>query len=293
MRVFQAVAETGGFTSAAHVLEVSQPFVSQTIGRLEDRLSTKLLHRSTRGQRLTAEGRTFLKACRRAIDTVDAAEAELLMMQGRISGELRVAAPLAFGLDQLVPILPEFLQHNSELNVSLSLSDDSVNLIEDQIDVAIRMGQLRDSSMMSQKLCNLRRIVVASPEFITRHGPPRTPPELARYNCLLWDGAREHLNRWTFQVGDSIQTVHVDGNFRSDNGMSLYEMCLAGSGIMRLAEHLARPGIAGGKIIPLLEEFPSLDDSAFYAVFLPERDLLPRIRVFVDYLVARFRVPPW
>lgn len=293
MRVFQAVVETGGFTSAAHVLDVSQPFVSQTIGRLENRLGSKLLHRSTRGQRLTAEGKRFLSACRRAIDAVDAAEAELQDIRGKVSGDLRVTAPLAFGLDQLVPILPEFMSAYPDLNLTLSLSDDSVNLIEDQIDVAIRMGQLRDSSLLSRKLSNLQRIVVASPEFVARHGQPRHPAELADYNCLLWEGVRDHLNRWPFTVDGAPMSVQVGGSFRSNNGMSLYSMCLAGSGIMRLAEHLARPAIARGEIVPLLEEFQAVDESAFYAVFLPERDLLPRIRVFVDHLVQRFRDPPW
>lgn len=293
MRVFQAVVETGGFTSAAHFLEVSQPFVSQTIGRLEDRLGTKLLHRSTRGQRLTAEGRSYLAACRRATDAVDAADAELLDMRGKVAGTLRVTAPLAFGLDQVVPMLPEFLAAHPDLDLNLSLSDDSVNLIEDQIDVAIRMGLLRDSSMMSRKLCSLQRVVVAAPSFIERHGRPQVPGDLARLDCLLWDGAREHLNRWPFAVEGETQTVHVAGRFRSDNGMSLYEMCLAGFGVMRLAEHLARPAIAQGRIVPLLEGFRNVDDSSVHAVFLPERNLLPRIRVFVDHLVARLREPPW
>lgn len=293
MRVFQAVVETGGFTSAARVLRVSQPFVSQTIRRLEDRLGTQLLHRSTRGQRPTAEGKLFLAACRRATDAVEAAEAELLDRRGRVSGVLRVSAPLAFGLDQLVPLLPGFLDAYPDLDLSLSLSDDSANLIEDQIDVAIRMGHLRDSSLKSRKLCSLQRVVVASPAFLAARGTPVHPEELGNYDCLMWEGAREHLNRWPFRVEGALQTVQARGRFRSNNGMSLYEMCLAGSGIMRLAEHLARPAIRQGLLSPLLEEFQAVDDSAFHAVFLPERDLLPRIRVFVDHLASHLRSPGW
>ena len=117
--------------------------------------------------------------------------------------------------------------------------------------------------------------------------------QLSNYNCLLWEGARDHLNRWPFEVDGATVNVPVSGTFRSNNGMSLYSMCLAGSGIMRLAEHLARPAIARGELVPLLQEYQAVDDSAFYAVFLPERDLLPRIRVFVDYLVDKYRTPPW
>lgn len=293
MRVFLSVVETGGFTSAAHLLEVSQPFVSQTISRLEDRLGTRLLHRSTRGQRLTREGQQFVDACRRAVDAVDAAEAEIQGLRGKVSGDLRVTAPLAFGLDQLVPILPEFQAAHPGIRLNLSLDDDSANLIEDQIDVAIRMGRLRDSSLVSRKLCNLQRVVVASPDFVAQHGQPSVPAELEDYNCLLWEGARDHLNRWPFVVDGAGVNVAVSGNFRSNNGMSLYSMCLAGSGIMRLAEHLARPALDRGELVPVLEDYQAVDDSAFYLVFLPERDLLPRIRVFVDFLVEHYRTPPW
>lgn len=293
MRVFLTVVETGGFTSAAHVLEVSQPFVSQTISRLEGRLGAQLLHRSTRGQRLTQEGQRFIGACRRAIDAVDAAEAEIQGLRGKVSGDLRVTAPLAFGLDQLVNILPEFQLAYPSIKLNLSLDDSSANLIEDQIDVAIRMGKLRDSSLMSRRLCSLQRIVVASPDFIKRYGAPIEPMQLSNYNCLLWEGARDHLNRWPFKIDGATLNIPVSGAFRSNNGMSLYSMCLAGSGIMRLAEHLARPAIARGELVPLLEEYQAVDDSAFYAVFFPERDLLPRIRVFVDYLVDKYRTPPW
>lgn len=293
MRVFQSVVETGGFTAAAQVLGVSQPFVSQTVRRLEEGLGVKLLHRSTRGHRLTAEGELFLRGCGRAIDAVEAAEAEMQRSRERISGELRVSAPLAFGLDRVVPILPDFMARHPDLTVGLSLTDDSVSLIEDRIDVAIRMGRLRDSGLVSRRLCGLRRVVAAAPAFVARHGAPETPADLARFDCLLWQGAQDHLNRWPFLVEGAVTSVAVQGRFRSNNGMSLYALCLAGMGIMRIAEHLARPAIAEGRLVPLLERFQAPDDGAFHAVFLPERDLLPRIRVFVDYLAEAFREPPW
>lgn len=293
MRVFQTVVETGGFTAAAHVLGVSQPFVSQTIGRLEESLGVRLLHRTTRGHRLTAEGEIFLRGCSRAIGAVDAAEAEVQRTRELVSGELRVSAPLAFGLDRVVPILPAFMQRHPAVTVSLSLSDELARLVEERVDVAIRMGRLRDSGLVSRRLCDLQRIVVASPDFLARHGRPEHPSDLARFDCLLWQGPQDHLNRWQFVVDGVSATVAVEGRFRSNNGMSLYEMCLAGVGIMRLAEHLARPAIDAGRLVPLLTGFQAADDTALHAVFLPERDLLPRIRAFVDYLVQAYRSPSW
>lgn len=149
MRVFKAVVETGGFTAAAQALGVSQPFVSQTVQRLEDRMQTKLLHRTTRGHSLTLEGERFVEGCRSAIDAVEQAEALVLTSDAQIAGQLRVSVPVAFGLDRMCALLPEFLNRHPGVTVDLLLTDDSVNLIEERVDVALRMGKLADSSSTS------------------------------------------------------------------------------------------------------------------------------------------------
>lgn len=293
MRVFKLVVEVGGFTAAAHALGLSQPFVSQTITNLERRLGARLLHRSTRGRRLTEEGERFLASCTRIIDQIEKAEAEISAARMQVSGDLRVSAPLAFGLDQVVPRLPGFLAQHPELVLHFGLSDGLVNLIEDNVDVAIRMGRLAPSSLMSRKLCRLQRIVVAAPSYIAAHGAPQTPHELKDHNCLMWEGELDHLNRWPFLIENQMHGVLVNGTFRSSSGQSLFALCTAGVGVMRLAEHLAVPAISSGMLVPLLREYEARDDSAIHAVFLPERELLPRIRSFVDYLVEVFRHPPW
>lgn len=293
MRVFRAVVEAGGFRHAADRLRVSQPFVSQSVSGLEKRLGVKLLHRSTRGHRLTDEGRAYFEACVRAVDMVEAAEGEVSAATRAAAGELRVSAPIAFGTDQIVPRIPDFLKRHPGLTLALSLTDRFANLIEENIDVAVRMGRLEGSSLMSRKLCDLQRIVVAAPAYLAAHGPIAHPRDLARANCLLWEGRRGHLNRWPFLVGGAVETVTVTGDFRSANGLSLVQLCLAGHGIMRMAEHLANPAIARGELVPLLADYQVRDDTAFHAVYLPERQLLPRARLFIDYLVETFRVPPW
>ncbi|MCC1481792.1 LysR family transcriptional regulator [Roseibaca sp. Y0-43] len=293
MRVFQAVAETGGFTAAARALGVSQPFVSQTIARLEERLGVSLLHRTTRGHSLTPEGAAYLDGCRRAIDSVDQAEAVLQTSPDQVAGMLRVSAPLAFGLDRITPILPLFLAQYPKVDLELVLTDDSVNLVEDRVDLAIRMGQLTDSSLRARRLCPLRRIVVAAPALVAQHGLPQTPADLARYPCLCWDGARAHLNLWQFETPDGPFRFEAKGRFRSNAGMALFQMCRDGVGIMRCAEHLARPAIARGELVGLLEEFTQQDDAAFHAVFLPGRATQPRLRAFLEFLVAQFAQPDW
>lgn len=179
------------------------------------------------------------------------------------------------------------------MTVRFSLSDSLVNLIEDNFDVAVRMGRLQDSSLRSRKLCELQRIVVAAPSYLARHGMPVTPQGLDRHQCLLWDAPREHLNQWPFMMNGKPEKFLVRGGFRSTDGSTLFELCVAGIGIMRLAEHLALPAIRSGKLVPLLSDYQAQDDTAIYAVYLPERQLVPRIRAFVDYFVEVFRQPPW
>jgi DNA-binding transcriptional LysR family regulator len=293
MRVFRAVVESGSFTAAAHALGASQPFVSQTIQRLEARLSIKLLHRTTRGQRLTPEGERFLDAARRVIDTLEKAEAIWQQEAAQIDGRLRVSAPIAFGLDRITPLMPDFLARHPGLSLELRLTDDHEDLIADSIDVAIRMGPLADSGLRHRRLCRLRRLVVAAPTLVARHGEPTTLGELATLPFLTWDANREHLNRWSFLKDGERKTFHARSQFRSNQGMSLFQMCLAGVGVMRVAEHLARPAIRQGQLVELMPDHAPADDTAIQAVFLPDRDMVPRIRNFIDMLAAAFRAPDW
>ena len=293
MRVFRSIVDAGGFSVAAHNLGVTQPFVSQAVSSLERRLGVKLLHRSTRGHRLTEEGRSYFEACTRIIAMIDEAEGELSSARSHVAGDLRVSLPIAFGTDQIVPRIPGFLDRHPGVKIVLSLSDSYANLIDDNIDVAVRMGRLGDSTLMNRKLCDLQRIVVAAPSFVSMHGRPETPEDLLHRNCLMWEGRREHLNRWPFTVGGKVEHVAVSGNFKSSNGLTLVQLCLAGVGIMRMAEHLATPAIRSGHLVPLLMAQQAKDDTAFHAVYLPERHLLPRIRSFIEYLVDVFKVPPW
>lgn len=293
MRVFRAVVETGGFSSAAVALSASQSTVSHLVNQTEQRLGVQLLHRSTRGQRLTDEGARYYTAACRLLDDLDAAEASVATAGRLTEGDLRITAPLAFGTDQVVPLLPGFMASHPKLRLHLSLSDTIANLVEEQIDVAIRMGQLPSSSLAARRLCDLRRVVVATPAYLAQHGRPATPDDLLQHECLMWQGAREHLNRWPFQLDGDRREVAVRGRFRSGDGLALFRMCTAGVGVMRLAEHLALPAIRQGVLEPLLSPFLHADDGGIHAVFLPERTQLPRVRTFVDFLVERFASPPW
>lgn len=292
MQIFKAIIEQGGFTAAARALEVSQPFVSRIVTRLEQRLGVRLIHRTTRRQRPTPEGERYFATSRDILAALDRAESDIAQ-RAEPSGDLRVSAPLAFGTDQLLPLLPFFMIRYPRMKVHLSLSDAIVSLIDDNVDVAIRMGRLQSSPLKARKLCSLHRIVVAAPAYLERHGGLSTPEALGKHNCLEWHGAQEHLNRWPFIV-DGERREHVAaGNFRSSNGLSLAEMCFQGVGIMRMAEHLALPAIRAGRLVRLLEAFEDRQATAIHAVYLPELHVSARIRAFVDHLAESLRNPPW
>lgn len=293
MRVFRAVVETGGFTAAARTLGASQPFVSQTLQRLEARLGVKLLHRTTRGHRVTPEGARFLKTAGRVIAALEEAEADWQDDAARIDGLLRVSVPIAFGLDRITPLVPSFLERHPRISLDLRLTDDHENLISQGIDVAIRMGNLSDSGLVHRKLCRLRRLVVAAPNLVARCGVPKTIGDLSAMPCLAWDSGRDALNHWLFDLNGVRHSFHARSRLRCNQGMSLFELCLAGEGVMRVAEHLARPAIREGRLVHLLADHVPADDTAIHAVFLPERHLVPRIRSFVEHVAAALRAPDW
>jgi DNA-binding transcriptional LysR family regulator len=292
MRVFAAVAETGSFTQAAQSLGASQPFVSQTVARLEERLGLRLLDRTTRALALTAEGLRYLEGARAAVAAVEAAEADLHADGARLDGALRVTAPIAFGMDRVRPALPAFLDAHPGLTVELLLSDNRLDLIGERIDVAIRMGRLPDSTLVSRTLCDLRRVLVAAPALVARHGPVATPRDLVGFPVLSWTGRREGLNRWRFELPEGPWTFHAEGRFRSDEGMSLFAMCLEGLGAMRCAEHLARPAIERGELVELLPEHGPSEDGAIFVVTLPGHHAA-RTRTFIDYLVRALGRRVW
>ena len=293
MRVFKAVAELGSFTAAAHAMSATQPFVSRTIQRLEARLGITLLRRSTRHLDLTAEGESFLASTNKLLADLDAIEADVSSWRSEFSGQIRLTAPTNFGVDQIVPLLPKFMAAHPHVGINLSLNDMVVDLLDGRFDVAIRMGRLQDSKLISRKLTALKRIVVATPKYISERGMTKHPNDLVHHNCLRWDAPLEHLNNWPFVIDGKKVSIAIAGNFQCISGVASASMCAADVGIGRMAEHLALPAIGRGELVPLLQEFQDKDELGIYAVFVQERLMHPRIRAFVDYLVECFRTPPW
>lgn len=286
MRAFQAVADAGSFTAAAAELGVSQSLVSRAVARLEHRLGTSLLYRSTRRISLTDDGITFLQGCRRVLEDVGEAERSVTSDE-QPTGTLRISASVVLGQDTIVPILPKFMARYPKLDVHLLLADKHVDLIEERIDVAIRLGRLADSSLIARKIGEMRRAIVASPSYIAQHGRPSTPDALLDHNCLLWDEGNDSLNRWPFVVNGVVRHIKVRGRLVVNNAQALHQLVVMGMGISRLSEHRVLPLIRRGQLVTLLEGSHRDDATPVHAVYIKTNIVKSKVRAFLDFLADR------
>ncbi len=292
LTVFARVAEQGSFTAAAESLRLSKSAVSKQVARLEARLGSRLLSRTTRRLTLTETGRVVLGHAERALAEAQAAEAAVQNLQTAPRGLLRVNMPMSFGLSHVAPLLPEFLASYPELRVDVSLNDRRVDLLEEDVDVAIRIGDLRDSTLAARRLAPIRGVVCAAPGYIERYGLPKTPDELKWHHCLIYTYLSEP-DIWRFSDGSAVK---VNGPMRAHNGEVLLQAARAGLGIVRLPSFLCGEDLAAGRLLPLLEEY-RLPDSGVHAVYPASRHMTPKLRAFIDFLAARFNADavdaPW
>ncbi len=289
MEVFVAAAELGSFSAAGRRLKLSPSAVSKLITRIEDRLGTRLLARSTRLVTLTPEGEVYLARARRIL--ADIAETEQIVASGGKvvpRGLLRVNATLGFGERYLLPLAPEFLSLYPEIELDISLTDGVISLIEERTDIAIRSGAMGDSSLKAKKLKEVRRVIVASPAYIEQHGLPDTPQDLARHNCLSFNFSRS-LNEWPFRdpASGDLYRLPVTGNASVNSGMAMRRLCLAGLGMGRMGEFHVKPDIEAGLLVPVLEDYNAEDLEVIHAVYAGHEHLAARVRAFIDFVAAR------
>jgi len=238
MDIFVRIVETGSFSAVARDLGTTQPTISKQITALERRLKTRLLERSTRSLNVTASGTTYYERCKRILEDVKAAEGALGRLQSSLTGTLHVNGSIALGQLFLTPLLLEFQRRYPELTVELTLNDRYIDLVEEGVDVAVRLGRLADSHLVARRLGATRRVLVATRTYLDAHGTPQEPAQLARHNCLLY-AYLSTGNEWTFRGPQGDLRVHVHGNFKANNGHSIREAMLAGAD---LGVHTARGG---------------------------------------------------
>jgi len=293
MLLFVRTVDHGGFSAAARSLELTPSAVSKQIRRLEDRLGVRLLNRSTRRVTFTAEGRAFYeRAARIATDIFDLEEFATAMGE-QVRGTLRVTATVAFAKARLLPLFPEFLRAHPDLDLELEVTDRSVDLIEEKVDVAIRFTeQISDTSLIARKIASNRRVICASPAYLDAHGVPEQPEDLLRYNCLRLSTVSS-WNDWEFRSASGKKTLQVKGDFQANSADAIYHAVLAGLGIARLSTYLVGEDLRAGRLVSILPEHRH-ETSAILAVYPDRRNLSPKVRAFIDFLVDHFGpVPPW
>ncbi|KOY02438.1 LysR family transcriptional regulator [Pseudomonas nunensis] len=288
MSIFTRVVERGSFSAVARELGLSQPTISKQIGALEKRLGGQLFARSTRNLSLTDEGQRYYEHCRQILAAVDNAEHSFQTGQERVAGPLRIASSGSFGRIQIAPRLHGFLQQHPEVTIDLQLSDENVDLVSEGIDVAVRIGELKDSSLVARQIGLTKRRVFAAPGYLEQNGIPATPNELSAHNCLVFNQL-EHFDSWRFEHAGEWQSVQVKGNVRSNNSEAIRQMVLSGLGLSLSPSWLFREDLQAARVVAVLDGYtPS--SLPIHAVFPPDRRQSARVRAFTDYLRDAFAV---
>ncbi|MGF1869236.1 LysR substrate-binding domain-containing protein [Photobacterium indicum] len=275
---FVAVTETESFTAASKRLGISTAQVSRQISALEKRLSAKLFYRTTRKVSVTDVGRVYYQHCRQVLDGLDEAERAISNLQSSPQGKLKITAPITYGEGTLAPLINDFTLQYPELEVNLQLSNQKVDLIDEGYDLAIRLGQLEDSSMMAKRLGSRTQYVCASEKYLSTHGVPYSLSELNHHNCL-----QGTLDYWRFQENGKHRNIRIKGNLRCNSGHALTDAALKGLGIVQLPDYYVQEYIDNQQLIPLLTQFTESDDG-IWALYPHNRHLSPKVRMLVDYL---------
>lgn len=275
---FVYVAEYESFTRAAKELGISIAQVSRQVSALEKRLNIKLLYRTTRKISLTEEGRVFYKHCRGVLDGLDAAEQAISSLQSTPQGKIKLTAPVTYGEQQLLPLINDFIVQYPDIEVTAFLSNQKVDLVEGGYDLAIRIGKLRDSTLMAKNLSHRTNFVCASPSYLGRYGAPQTLAELSTHNCLLGS-----VDYWHFKEGERERNIRVSGRVRYNSGYSLVDAALKGLGMVQLPDYYVQKYLESGELISVLDDFREPEEG-IWAVYPQNRHLSTKIQMLLQYL---------
>jgi len=292
MAAFVRVVEAKGFSAAGPALGLTPSAVSKLVTRLETRLGVRLLQRTTRAINLTQEGEAFYAAARRIVGEIETLEDELRGRRGTPQGVLRVTTSLAFATHQLAPVLPEFTARHPLVQLEISPTDRVIDMVEEGIDVALRIGRLSDSSFMARRIGEDIRLICASPDYLARHGTPKRPQDLVRHQCIV-SRERAYLNRWSFREEGGVREIEVGGRVAVNEGEAQMQFALQGLGIVRLTRLTVAQAVREGRLVSLLAEFSADEPVPIHAVYPHRRHLAPKVPAFVDFLIEKFTPPPW
>ena len=286
MRIFARVAVTQNLSSVGVELNLTPGTISKRIQALEDDLGAKLFDRNTRSIRITEEGEKLLEYVNRILQEIEGARAAVGANVEQPRGKLRVSAPASLG-DVVAPAICAFMGRHQEIDIQIDLTDRLVNLQEEGYDVVIRKGAPRDSGLIRKPLAADVQVIVASPNYLDSHGTPKTPDELQRHSCLLL-GEGSH---WDFMRDEEKSSIKVSGRLRSDNGDMLLYAARSGLGIIRVSRPRIKIMLQKSYLVPILEDYAVSTDSSIYALYPGKKHVLPKLRVFLDFLGDWFREP--
>ncbi|KQT52282.1 MULTISPECIES: LysR family transcriptional regulator [unclassified Aureimonas] len=294
LQVFARVAALGNLSGAARSLGMSQTMATKHMAALEERLGVKVLHRTTRRITLTEAGRRYLESTERILAEVEEADAAAMAERVEVTGVLRVNAPVSFGVRALAPLLPAFAELNPALTIDLGLNDRTVDLVEEGWDLAIRVGRIKDQSLVARRLAPCHLLLAASPEYLRTHGTPRTVAELSTHNCLGYTLSSTLGPRsWAFEK-DGSHAVPIQGNLRANNGDVLVAAASAGHGLVYEPTFLVGDAIRSGGLCRVILDRPLLEVPGVYAIYAANRRPPAKVRAFIDFLVDQFGpTPPW
>ncbi len=292
MYTFVRVVEAGGISAAAERLGIAKSAVSRRLQELENRLDVQLLQRTTRRIHLTEAGREFYQSSLRILDEVDEAEQALQTGQQALSGKLRINAPLSLGLRQLLPVLKLLQAQHPQLVVDIDLDDREINMIEEGVDVLLRVGRLEDSSLVARRLCPIRFVYCASPEYLARRGEPKRPADLLGHDAIGYNLVPQS-QQWLFDTGQGRKQHLPHIRLSTNNGDMILRAAEDGLGIAALPTFISHEALRAGRLRPILCDYPQ-PQLELYALYSSRRHVPQRIRVLIDFLAEWLAdTPPW
>jgi DNA-binding transcriptional LysR family regulator len=284
---FVAVAAKGSLTAAALAEGVAPAVIGRRIDALEGRLGVKLLVRTTRKITLTHEGAAFVDDCQRLLSDLANAEASVSEGGVKASGHLRITAPAGFGRRHVAPLVPQFIAQHPEVNVSLNLSDRVIDIVNEGYDCAVRVGDLPDSSLISVRLADNRRLCVATPAYLQRAGTPKHPNELLRHQCLTLSSDASQTRGWAFVVDGAVTHLRLSGRVDCSDGQVLHDWCVQGLGIAWRSTWEVQGEVRDGVLVSVLDDFAA-PPSGVFALFPHAKHLPLRVRLWVDFLKQHY-----
>lgn len=288
MEVFIRTVRSGSMSQAARSFNVTPAAISYRLSKLENSLGTRLLHRTTRRLGLTQDGEEYLRQAERVISELGRLEISITRRDEEPQGVLKVTMPASFGRQNIAPVTPKFLKRYPKVQLNLVMSDEIIDIMAQGIDLAIRISRLEDSELIARKIAPDRRVVCASPDYLKRHGTPRTPRDLTKHNCLLLS----QQPYWVFQGPHGLERIKIAGNFECNNGEVIREATCAGLGISLkatwdIASHLKR-----GKLVTVLDDYPIANDASIWAVYPSRHNVPAKVTAFVSFLKEHFDSQP-